>query len=320
MTFLHRQTSSKAFTIVELAIVISVIGILASISIVSYKGYQERARAAAAIAGVNQATDLLEAYQLKNSGLYPSTLAAAGVTNNNSVEYQYSQISGGTNYCVTATSKNVSYKMSQDTEPTAGGCAGHGSNGVSAVTNLVTNPSFENNVSGWNALGGSSLVTDSSWSVNGTKSVLITASTSSNDSAAQLGGYDNATFNLQPSTTYTISAYSRVVGVGTGAAITNGSRQVTVWVNNGSAYTVYRGNQVSNSAGATARSQVTFTTPSAITQAFVRLYWGYSTGSVQWDAVMFNQGGTTYTYADGNLPNWVWNGVANDSTSTGPPV
>jgi hypothetical protein len=38
------------------------------------------------------------------------------------------------------------------------------------------------------------------------------------------------------------------------------------------------------------------------------------------DGVMYTKGSTTYGYADGNTTNWVWNGTANNATSTGPPV
>ncbi|AHB41981.1 hypothetical protein RAAC3_TM7C00001G0111 [Candidatus Saccharibacteria bacterium RAAC3_TM7_1] len=214
-----------------------------------------------------------------------------------------------------STSKSVAGKVVSYT-----GSSQSAAQGLARITNLATNPSFENNTTGWNALGGSTFTQDASWSVTGSKSALLTASSGSNDSAAQLGGYDNATFAIQPNTTYTLSAYGKIVSPGTGTPIGNGSRQVTFWVNNGSTYTVYRGNQIENTAGATGRSSVTFTTPSTITQSFIRLYFGYTGGSMQWDGVMLSSSGGTYTYADGNSNNWAWNGTANNSTSTGPPL
>jgi hypothetical protein len=38
------------------------------------------------------------------------------------------------------------------------------------------------------------------------------------------------------------------------------------------------------------------------------------------DAVMVTNGSTLNSYADGDSNNWVWNGTANGSTSTGPPL
>ncbi|MDN5275378.1 MAG: hypothetical protein JWN33_27 [Candidatus Saccharibacteria bacterium] len=35
-------------------------------------------------------------------------------------------------------------------------------------------------------------------------------------------------------------------------------------------------------------------------------------------AVMVTAGTTLYDYADGNSANWIWNGTANNSSSTGP--
>ncbi len=48
--------SSKAFTLVELLVVIVVIAILAAISIVAYNGIQERARVASVSSALTQAT------------------------------------------------------------------------------------------------------------------------------------------------------------------------------------------------------------------------------------------------------------------------
>jgi hypothetical protein len=40
--------------------------------------------------------------------------------------------------------------------------------------------------------------------------------------------------------------------------------------------------------------------------------YAYATGSI------VVAGSKTYNFADGNSPNWVWNGMPNASTSTGP--
>lgn len=307
MTFLHRKTFSKAFTIVELAIVISVIGILAAISIVGYNGYQERARAAAAIAGVNQATDLLEAYQLKNGGLYPSTLAAAGVTNNNSVEYQYTQVSGGTNYCVTATSKNISYKMSQDTKPTAGGCAGHGANGVAAVTNLSTNPRATAAGTGWSSNNGAIWTATRGIAISGHPNGITTAVRSQIVSGQTTG----VLMSLYNADTLGNSTTSRSLGV---------------WV--------YANTAASACVGAGGCSN--YTSINANTWTYIRS----ATPTSGWGALYFNKVGGNVTttdfayatgmiavtdstapaYADGDSTDWVWTVPASspNSTSTGP--
>lgn len=60
------------FTIVELLIVITVIAILAAITIVAYNGVQERAQNARKISDIKGVQRLIEAYQAEN-GSYPQT-------------------------------------------------------------------------------------------------------------------------------------------------------------------------------------------------------------------------------------------------------
>ena len=141
----------SGFTIVELLIVVVIIGILAAITIVAYNGIQKRAQTAAVSLALNQASKKVQLYQVDNNA-YPSTLAAAGVSDSG-VTYQYTGAS--TSYCITGTQGGTSlYVSDTQSSPTAGGCPGHGQGGVTAVTNLVTNPSFETNVSGWAAYVG----------------------------------------------------------------------------------------------------------------------------------------------------------------------
>lgn len=63
---------SKAFTIVELLIVIVVIAILASISIVAYNGIQNRANIVKINADLNSINKAIQLYYAEN-GTYPST-------------------------------------------------------------------------------------------------------------------------------------------------------------------------------------------------------------------------------------------------------
>ncbi|MDB5178020.1 MAG: putative Fimbral protein [Candidatus Saccharibacteria bacterium] len=63
--------AKKGFTIIELIVVVSVIGILAAISIVSYNGSQARARNTKMAVAVEQYRDGFENYLTKN-GQYPA--------------------------------------------------------------------------------------------------------------------------------------------------------------------------------------------------------------------------------------------------------
>ena len=120
---------SFAFTIVELLIVIVIIAILAAITIISYVGIQNRAKASAAQTLLSQTVSKVKLYAVDHSDTYPSSLSDAGITNTDGLQYSSSSSSPST-FCITATSQNVSYyQSSTTTAPTAGACPGHGVNG-----------------------------------------------------------------------------------------------------------------------------------------------------------------------------------------------
>jgi prepilin-type N-terminal cleavage/methylation domain-containing protein len=128
-----RSQKQHGFTIVELLIVIVVIGILAAIMIVAYNGVQKRANSSAASSALTQSSRKLSLYQVDN-GTYPATLAEAGVSASNGVDYQYTQTNAGQGYCITATSGNVSYQKTNDGQSSPGACPGDGQNGFIATS------------------------------------------------------------------------------------------------------------------------------------------------------------------------------------------
>ena len=143
-----RLIARNGFTIVELLIVVVIIGILMTVTVVSYNGMQKRARASAAQSALNQANKKLMLYQVENNGTYPANLSTVGVTDGE-VGYQYSN-TPATSYCITATSGNVSYYASNTNKtPTEGGCDGHGTNGIAALTNYAQNPMLRTNTTSW---------------------------------------------------------------------------------------------------------------------------------------------------------------------------
>lgn len=308
------------FTIVELLIVIVVIAILAAITIVAYNGIQNRARISSVSSALSQAAKKLSLYQVDNAS-YPASgnLAAAGVSDTSDVTYQYSTTATG--YCVTATSGTVSYKITESGPATAGGCAGHGVGGVSAITNLSLNPSAETSTAGITVVRGT-LARATDWTSSGANSFRITPTdAASTDSYINLGG-DQGAFRtgLQAGKTYTISATIRLTAPLTGTVDADRGRRVTAWYTTAAGTHVkVNGTQAPNAAGQT-RSTVTYTIPADAIGAWIRLYHGGMSGAgdVWWDGIMITEGSSTPAYADGNSTDWVWNGSANLSTSTGP--
>jgi prepilin-type N-terminal cleavage/methylation domain-containing protein len=68
-----RRSIRKAFTIIELMIVIAVIGILATIIIVSYNGIQQRALNLTRLDDIDKVAGLLALYAKNHNGTYPAT-------------------------------------------------------------------------------------------------------------------------------------------------------------------------------------------------------------------------------------------------------
>lgn len=65
--------SNNGFTLIELLVVISIIGILAGLTLSSYSGAQKQARDSQRRSDLNQYRNALETYASANNGKYPTT-------------------------------------------------------------------------------------------------------------------------------------------------------------------------------------------------------------------------------------------------------
>jgi prepilin-type N-terminal cleavage/methylation domain-containing protein len=308
------------FTIVELLIVIVVIGILAAITIVAYNGIQQRAKAAAVSSALTQAAKKLAVYQVDNSA-YPSSgnLAAAGITDSQDITYQYT--GSGSTFCVTATSGNVSYQITDTSNPTAGGCPGHGQGGVAPITNLVRNPTAAANATDWIATasaGGAptgTRLTGQSTPLTGVTTAYRGTLTGTPSSWWRVQNSQPAPVTAGAS--YTLSSYVR-------SSIAGGTGVIIIWMD-GTGLTVLEnaGTGVSQAADTWGRRSVTATAPagavSARLQAYAPTGLGVAGATIDATGMMFVQSSSLSNYADGNTPNWIWTGTANNSTSSGPP-
>ena len=298
----------QGFTIVELVIVIVVIAILAAITIVAYNGIQERARASSVSTALNQASKKIGVFQVDNPGQYPATLGSVDINDGNSVTYQYS-VNNSANpatYCITATNGTTSYKISStNTTPTIGGCPGHGQGGVAAVTNLLFNPSSENNSTANNwAYFSSPLSIDSTKAMFGTRSLQTITNSATNPQGLVFAGQG------VPAGTYTCSVYL--------ASSPNASMYVSGRTE--SPYAEALGTQTIALNSSFQRVTVTFTLSGAVGTIEIqsRLTAATSGVTIWGDGAMCVSGTTMPAYADGSFTNWAWNGTPNGSTSTGP--
>lgn len=306
----------RGFTIVELLIVVVIIAILATITIVAYNGLQKRAQTSAVSTALNQASKKIKLYQVDNN-VYPTTLAATGITDDK-VTYQYT--GSATTYCITGTQGNTSLYLSETvTKPTEGGCPGHGQGGVAAVTNIAVNPSFETNISSVGYMGGagtdSTYIQASDWAASGTYSIKITKTLS----AATAKG-------VRVNSSVAVAAGDVVAWTATVRNNSASSKSFSLYAER--SVPTYAGLHGSTCTAVSANATLKLTGQTTITAAnegqvnFGVLPCGttFQIGeSYSADAFMVvkNQA-LPSSYSDGSSANWVWNGSAHASSSTGP--
>lgn len=123
------KQKQSGFTIVELLIVIVVIAILAAITIVAYNGIRDRAQTSAVQTGLAQANKKVLSYAAQNSDTYPTALSDVGVSNSDTMYYQYTSSDSPRAYAITASNGpggGVSYYVTSTQQSIAQGVApGH---------------------------------------------------------------------------------------------------------------------------------------------------------------------------------------------------
>ncbi|MFZ2125625.1 MAG: LamG-like jellyroll fold domain-containing protein [Candidatus Saccharimonadales bacterium] len=120
-----RDIRRSGFTIIELLVAIVIIGVLATITIVSYAGVSQKATIASLQSNLTDISKQLKLDQILNSG-YPADLD--GISASTDTNYQYFHDNSATpqTFCVTAISNGQRYMTTNDSAPTQGDCLNYG--------------------------------------------------------------------------------------------------------------------------------------------------------------------------------------------------
>lgn len=184
-------SKSKAFTVVELLIVIVVIGILAGVTTVGYRGVQARVTDTELKSDAQNIKDQIELAYLKDKA-YPANLGALG-TLPKSTHTTLAYVTTGQMYCLTVTSTksgSKTYSVANEGKVTEGNCSAAGYIGPpsqpSATIANVTTSSF---VVNWTAASGAT-----SYTVRyGTTTTPTTQATSCSGLSCTISGLSNNT-------------------------------------------------------------------------------------------------------------------------------
>lgn len=84
----------KGFTLVELAIVIAILGILAVVAIPKYQGMVDEARSAAAKAQLGTVRSAIAIYYAKNKGTFPATIDGSLFADGNVAKVEITETDG----------------------------------------------------------------------------------------------------------------------------------------------------------------------------------------------------------------------------------
>lgn len=301
------KNQPSGFTIVELIVVIIVIAILVTITAIAYSSVTNMAKQKGVETDARAMASALTKYKTEN-GTYPTNLSDMTSQPQTTSTFQYTYTASTRSYCLTASITGFSmYMVSGNSTVTKGACPGHGLNGNPPITNIAKNPigsgsSSQYATSGWfSTICGTDAVDTAGISWNSQTNWHRMAWSGSGCNTLRMN-FDLS--NLQNGATYTISA---LVG-NDGSSSTSFTMDLAD--QNQTTFTLNPGDMRTINFSA---SRSTYDS----TYRFLDINPGTGNG-VLINKVMVTQGTTVYNYADGSSPNWVWNGTAYASTSTGP--
>ena len=296
--FNSNASSSQGFTIVELLIVIIVIGILAAITIVAYNGVQSRAQVSAVSSALTQAAKKIALWQVDNPNRVPTNLSGVGVIDSENVNYQYT-VTGPSSYCLMAAAGSTFYKVTESAPASAGGCT---------ITNLMANPSFESNTTGW----GNTLTTIERMTGSAPvgSAYLRIARNATGDAYVPFTIPGNPPANTPYTLSYWIWADTNVSLASDLLFRTNNNGSCCASIATKSAQAV------TTTPTRVVMSGTTGSNPTSGLQIILRptITIGQN---IYYDGFMVTYGSFTPNYADGSYPDWSWGGTVNNSASSG---
>lgn len=118
---IKQSGSTSGFTLIEAMVVIVVIGILASITALSYGNWRQSTTVAQLKSDLNGVTAAMKSTRTF-SGAYPLTVPST-FTPSDGVTLSGGGSADGKSFCVTATNGSTSYLITNDSAPVAGTCS-----------------------------------------------------------------------------------------------------------------------------------------------------------------------------------------------------
>lgn len=79
LVYVNMKSNHNAFTLIEMLVVISLIGILAALALISFGGAQKQARDTTRKSDLKQYQTSLEGYAGRNNGIYPISATATSI-------------------------------------------------------------------------------------------------------------------------------------------------------------------------------------------------------------------------------------------------